>query len=180
MNFSWKTLTLKQLAAIVGKTLRAHGIEAVLVGGACVSIYSRNQYVSKDMDMITYAPMPAVRDALHILGFEPKSSRHFERKDCPFYIEFVAPPVTIGDKVITVFREMRTSLGKIKLLTPTDCVKDRLAAYFYWDDYQAFNQALLVAGNHKIVWRDVRAWALKENHLKKYQQFITRFKTKCE
>ena len=37
MSFSWKTITLKELAVIVGKTLRTHGIEAVLVGGACVS-----------------------------------------------------------------------------------------------------------------------------------------------
>lgn len=180
MSISWKKITLKELAAIVEQTLRTQGIETILVGGACVSIYTRNQYVSNDLDMITYTPMPAVKNALHSLGFEPRSSRHFEKKHCPFYIEFVPPPVAIGEQAITVFKELRTSLGKIKMLTPTDCVKDRLAAFFYWDDYQAVNQALWVARKHKIDWPDVRAWAILENQLEKYKRFVARIGSRQE
>ena len=31
-------------------------------------------------------------------------------------------------------------------MTPTDSVKDRLAAYYHWNDQQALEQAIMVAG----------------------------------
>ena len=40
MNIDWAHISLKDLAALVSKTLREGGIDAVLVGGACVSIYT--------------------------------------------------------------------------------------------------------------------------------------------
>lgn len=41
--------TLKELAFIVGKVLKDCSIDAVLVGGAVVSIYSDNKYESSDL-----------------------------------------------------------------------------------------------------------------------------------
>ena len=44
-------------------------------------------------------------------------------------------------------RENRSELKKrnkiLKLLSPTDCVKDRLAAYYHWNDRQSLEQAIL-------------------------------------
>lgn len=48
------TIDLKTLAFLIYTTLNEHGIEAVLVGGACVSIYSENRYMSHDLDFVTY------------------------------------------------------------------------------------------------------------------------------
>jgi hypothetical protein len=39
--------------------------------------------------------------------------------------------------------------GSLRILTPTDCVKDRLAHYFYWDDETAFNAAVGVATSNQ-------------------------------
>jgi len=45
--------------------------------------------------------------------------------------DFPAPPVSIGDEPISKFNNLKTRFGTICLLTPTDCIKDRLAAYFF-------------------------------------------------
>ncbi len=44
---------LKELACLIYETLKNSGINAVLVGGACVSIYSHNRYQSSDLDFAT-------------------------------------------------------------------------------------------------------------------------------
>ncbi len=41
-----------ELAAYIYSYLKEHGIEAVLSGGACVTIYSQNRYISQDLDFI--------------------------------------------------------------------------------------------------------------------------------
>ena len=40
----WKKITLKNLAGYIAEELRKVGIDTILVGGACVSIYSKNRY----------------------------------------------------------------------------------------------------------------------------------------
>jgi len=47
--------TLTELAAIVSDVLEREGIVATLSGGAAVSIYSDNRYVSEDLDFVTVA-----------------------------------------------------------------------------------------------------------------------------
>jgi hypothetical protein len=49
----------------------------------------------------------------------------------------VNPPIAIGNQAIHIFNEIKTKKGTLQLLTATDCVKDRLAAYFHWDDLQS-------------------------------------------
>ncbi|GAH21312.1 unnamed protein product, partial [marine sediment metagenome] len=53
MNIDWQKVGIKKLAAIISAHLQKNGIEVVLVGGACVSLYSDNQYMSYDIDLIT-------------------------------------------------------------------------------------------------------------------------------
>jgi len=49
---SIKKMTNAELAAFIQSHLRNKGIDVVLSGGACVSIYSSNRYVSMDLDLI--------------------------------------------------------------------------------------------------------------------------------
>jgi len=50
-----RNTTLVELAAIVSDTLEREGIIATLSGGAVVSIYTENRYVSADLDFVTIA-----------------------------------------------------------------------------------------------------------------------------
>ena len=69
--------SLEQLAALVCQTLADEGIDAVLVGGAVVSIYSNNEYMSRDLDFITHAESKRVNAAMEKIGFKRSPGRHF-------------------------------------------------------------------------------------------------------
>lgn len=172
MKINWRKISIKDLAAIVTQKLSAKGIDAVLVGGACVSIYTKNRYASYDLDFVSYSPIKAISKALSELGFEKESSRHFIRKDCPFFVEFVAPPLAIGSEPVKEIGSLNTRRGKVVLLTATDCVKDRLAAYYHWNDSQALEQALMVAKSQDVNLREVNRWSGKEGYLDKYRNFL--------
>lgn len=176
MKIDWRTIDIKELAAIVSSKLKEKGIDAILVGGACISIYTKNKYLSSDLDFVSYAAIKEISPVLAELGFKRGSLRHFTRRDCPFFIEFVAPPAAIGSEPIKNTKELRTKFGKFFLLTPTDSVKDRLSAYFFWNDPQAFEQALLVAKSQKINLREIKRWSSKEGFESRYRDFQKRLK----
>ncbi|MEW6586087.1 MAG: hypothetical protein AB1442_10820 [Nitrospirota bacterium] len=176
MKIDWKNITIKNLAALVCDELNRGDIDAVLVGGACVSIYTDNTYVSYDLDFVSHSSLKDISGILSGLGFHRESSRHFIRKDCPFFIEFVAPPVSVGREPISKLENIKTPFGSLRLLTPKDCVKDRLAAYYHWKDPQALEQAVLVAKAQKIKMPEIRKWSEKEGHKKKFDTFLKMLK----
>lgn len=142
---------------------------------ACVSIYSENRYQSSDLDFATYEEMKPIEKALTKLGFK-RTGRQFSHPDCDYLIDFVNPPISVGHEAIHEFSTLKTSTGTIRLLSPTDCVKDRLASYFHWNDAQALEQALMVAENHKIDLKDLKRWAKAEGFEKKFEEFLKRIK----
>lgn len=173
MVIDFSTIDAKQLATIVCESLAKSDIEAVLVGGACVTIYSENHYQSHDLDFATYHDLNKVGSVLKKLGFERKG-KYFVRKDCPFFIDFVNPPIAVGEEFVKKFERLETNLGTLVLLTPSDCVKDRLAAFFHWNDPQALEQAVLVASHCPVDLDEIKAWSKKEGHLVKYKEFLNR------
>lgn len=176
-KLDYKNISLEQLAAIISNKLQEHGIDSILVGGGCVSIYSQNRYQSYDLDYVTYEDIKKVEKALNELNFL-KIGRCFEHQDCQFYIEFIAPPVAIGDEPILDYEYHKTPLGTIKMLTPTDSVKDRLASFYHWDDYQGLEQAVNICQEIKIKidFKKIRQWSEREGQLKKYDVFLKRLK----
>jgi hypothetical protein len=173
MKIDWKKISIKDLAAMVCKKLKEEDIDAVLVGGACVSIYTKNKYISYDLDFVSHTSLKEISMVLSDIGFRRESTRHFVRKDCPFYIEFVAPPLSIGSEPVKQRKKLKSRLGEIILLTPTDSVKDRLAAFYHWNDSQALEQAVLVAKAQKISLSEIRRWSENEGHAEKYAAFLS-------
>lgn len=176
-KINFKKITLEKLAAIVSEKLKEHGIDSILVGGGCVSIYSRNRYESYDLDYVTHEDMKTVEQALIKLDFI-KNGKYFSHSNCDYFIEFVSPPVSIGDEAIHKFEYHKTSLGTIKMLTPTDSVKDRLAGFYHWGDKQSLDQALMVyrAMPNKIDIDEIKRWSDREGYLQKYETFIINIK----
>ncbi len=165
----WQKITLKEFAVLISKELNKNRIKAVLVGGACVSIYSDNKYQSLDLDYISPESTKKIEEALKKIGFKRKDKlRHFSNRNYPFYIEFPPGPIAIGNEFpITKYNR----ISSITLLTPTDCVKDRLAAFFHWDDEQSLEQALLVAKSQKVNLKEIRNWSKNEKNEEKYNRF---------
>ncbi len=169
----FRGISLRDLALRIGHHLREHGIDAVLTGGACVSIHTGNRYLSYDLDFVLMAAedRKAGGRALAELGFL-REGRHFRHSDTPFLVEFLLPPLSIGAEPVRHPSEIRRGRMILKLLSPTDCVKDRLAAFYFWNDHQSLDQALLVAGRHPVDFRDIRRWSVTEGMLKKYLAFL--------
>jgi hypothetical protein len=154
-----------ELAALVSQTLQGAGISATLSGGGAVSLYSENRYESADLDFVTSERNAVIEKALEPLGFRRVAgAREYEHPESPFYVEFPPGPLAFGETVIpddevTVFP---TDYGPIRVITPTQCVMDRLAAYAHWSDRQALDQARLVAGHQIVDWSALYAWAERE------------------
>lgn len=174
-EIDFKTISISDLAALVNTKFAEHGMKTVLVGGACVAIYSNNRYLSYDLDFVTYENKGKIKQALSELGFEPKG-KYYARSDCPYFIEFVTPPVAVEQEFVRKFGSLNTSFGQINLLTPTDCVKDRLASFFHWQDRQALEQAIMVTHDQKVDLKEIEHWAKAENHFAEFNQFINALK----
>jgi hypothetical protein len=169
-----KDLPVAELAALVCQHLANHRIEAVLTGGAVVTIYSENEYQSNDLDFISTAREKLIDGAMKSLGFARKE-RYYVHPDTDFFVEFPAPPLAIGNEPVRRVGEQRLATGLLKLLTPTQCVMDRLAAFYYWNDQQAFRQAQMVARRHTVDWDEIRRWSTAEGQTEKFTQFRKQF-----
>lgn len=171
----WSSITLKELAGFVSEELRKRGIDTVLVGGACVTIYSDNRYQSYDLDYITFSDMKKVKIALNELGFVEKN-KYFQHEGCEWLVEFVSPPIAVGNQPIYEFNNVTTPLGTIKLLRPIDSVKDRLASFYHWNDKQGLQQAINVCLEQQIDINELEKWSVYEKHIEKFHIFIKRLK----
>lgn len=176
-KIDFKTISISDLAAIVNDKFTEHQMKTILVGGGCVAIYSNDRYLSYDLDFVTHENSGKIKKVLLELGFDYKG-KYFVRPDCKFIIEFVSPPVAIGQEMVHKFKSLETPFGHVLLLTPTDCVKDRLASFIYWQDKQALEQAIMVAQDQEVDLKEVKRWAQSENHLDKYNDFAKLLKKK--
>ena len=168
-------MSAEELAGLVCQTLKDAGVTVTLTGGACVAIWSEGKYVSNDLDFIEEGPVPRrkIRGVMKSLGFQEKE-RYFINPATKFFVEFPTGPLMIGDQRIEEIAERTTSVGTLRLLTATDCVKDRLAAFFYWKDNQSLEQAVMVAQTQNIDLREIHRWACSESQEDKFQVFEQR------
>lgn len=165
-------MSVEELAGLVCETLENVGITTTLTGGACVAIWSDGKYVSRDLDFIEEGPVSRrqVKDALAKIGFTEKN-RYFFHPETEFFVEFPTGPLTVGDERVHKVTIRDTAAGRLRLLSPTDCIKDRLAAFFYWNDKMALEQALLVARSQSVDHADLRRWAKAEGKAEKFKEF---------
>jgi hypothetical protein len=88
----------------------------------------------------------------------------------------VNAPISVGHEAIHQFTTVKTSVGALQLLSPTDCVKDRLSSFFHWNDAQGLEQALMVAEAHSLDLKDLERWAKAEGFETKLGEFLKRLK----
>ncbi|MBN2058630.1 MAG: hypothetical protein JW782_07525 [Candidatus Saganbacteria bacterium] len=179
MRKSLRSISLKDLAGLVNSGLKKYGIDAVLTGGACVTIFSNNKYQSLDLDFVTNAAEHKTKEihrAMKELRFERAAEGFFARKDCPYIVEIIPPPLAIGSEPVSRVVTIRTAAGNLRILSPTDCVKDRLAAFYHWNDPQSLEQALMVASYRRVDLKEIKRWSKVEGHSKKYQEFLRQLK----
>ena len=167
-----KKMSQLELAAYVQTYLLEYGIDVILSGGSAVSFYSQNQYVTKDIGLISniYIKRSTLVENLAEIGFV-EIGRYFQHQDSPFLIEFPTGPLAVGEEPVKQINEYSLASGILRIISPTDCVKDRLLAFFHWNDRQSLSQALLIAQSNKIGSLEIERWAIVEDNQDKYIHF---------
>lgn len=157
-----KRMSQVELAAYIQSYLLRSGIKVVLSGGSSVSFYSNNAYVSHDLDLINvdFAKRQKIKNALSELEFT-EHGRHFIHPDTKFIVEFPDGPLSVGEEPVKEVLEVKCSTGTLRIISATDCVKDRLCAYYFWNDNQGLAQAILVAKNNKVDFKCAEFYLLR-------------------
>lgn len=174
MIINFKECTEEELWKYVAVHLKKHNIDTILVGGAVVSIYSDGAYESGDLDFVlTDMFIKNLPELMGEIGFFRKSGRHYEHPECKhLFVEFPSSFLEIGKDTQIKPDEILVEGTSIKILSPTDCVKDRLAGYMYFKSRDNFDQALLVAKKHPINLTKIKTWCAGEKHLEVFDEFL--------
>ncbi|GAB4538613.1 MAG: hypothetical protein Fur002_02340 [Anaerolineales bacterium] len=107
------------------------------------------------------------------LGFI-EHGRRFVHPDTEFIVEFPDGPLSVGEEPVKEVAKVKLSTGILRVISATDCVKDRLCAYYFWNDHQGLQQAVLVAQNNTIDFREVERWSKSEGKGREHQDFKTK------
>lgn len=135
----------------------------MLSGGATVAIYTQGKYVSADIDFVNagFTSDRVLAEAMSEIGFA-RAGRHFVHAQVHFFVEFPPGPLAVGQEPVKAVEQMNFPTGTLRIISPTDCVKDRLAAYYHWNDLQCLEQAVLVARDQAVDLREIERWSVAE------------------
>jgi hypothetical protein len=169
-------MTSIELAAFVCSSLKEAGIITTLSGGFCTEIYSCGEYTSMDIDLINQynEDHKLIVKTMTKLGFK-QDGRYFYHDDASYAIEFPSGPPAVGDELIKDVAEIQTEAGVLRLLTPTDAIKDRLAAFYHWKSERTLEQALWIAAKNSFDIENIKAWSKKEGMLEKFEVFARKY-----
>ncbi|MCH7589318.1 MAG: hypothetical protein IIC78_14980 [Chloroflexi bacterium] len=164
-----------EIGAFIQSQLRRDGIDVVLSGGASVAIFSEGKYVSKDLDMVPefFLNRRRLSDTMMKMGFEEPKSRYFIHPDSEHIVEFPPGPLSVGSEPVKEIIEIEYVTGILRVISATECVKDRLAAFYHWDDKQSLIQAVLVALRSNVDLDEIKRWSLVECFAEKFDEFRT-------
>ena len=167
-----KRSSLKDVVAVVSRALREAGIDAVLTGGACATIYSKGAYISHDLDFIvrTGGSRATLDAALASIGFTRDHDRYVHA-GTPLFVEFPRGPLSIGDDTHIRPVQLRVGRTTVPALSATDSCRDRLAAFYHWSDRQSLKSAIEIALRHRVNMATIRKWSEREGALDRFEEF---------
>lgn len=175
--------TLADICFAVAAALEARGLSAVLTGGSAAALDAPQAYMSDDADFVldADASLADVAIALEPTGFRRDGkSRIFIHPNSKFTVDFPKGPLSVGGEYIRASRILEHGNHRLRILTRTDCIRDRLAHFYFWNDYTALNAAVGVAAqNVDDVRIDVlRAWTERESPalIEKFAEFEQRLR----
>jgi hypothetical protein len=170
-----KDMSIEELAAFISSYLKRNDIDVVLSGGGSVSIYTKNKYASLDLDFIEYGSVAnrKLKRVLQEIGFY-RENRYFKSSETDVFLEFPSGPLSVGREPVKEVITLKFSTGELRIISPTDCVKDRLVAYYHWGDRQSLEQAVLVAKDNQVNLEELERWSKGEGKLAVFKKIRQR------
>ena len=167
-----KNSTIAEVIEAVGQALQAAGIETVLVGGACATVYSGGLYESGDLDLIVRST-PTQQDldrALASVGFRRKVAEYVHAAS-GYVVEFVRGPISLGKDLRIKPTLMKVGRIHVPALSPTDSCRDRLLHFYHWNDPQALDAAVAIALRNPVNLSSIRRWSAGEGMSDRFEEF---------
>jgi hypothetical protein len=164
--------SLRELAFIVGDAFISSRITAVLSGGGAATIYSKDAYQSQDLDFVL-GFTGGIAHIIESLGFREKGAIYCHPK-VVWTIEFINDHLAIGEDYDISPVRIQENGQSLDILSPTDCVRDRLAWFLNYNpaDYSALSQALAVAKEQNIDLEKIKHWASKQTYPERMEVFV--------
>ncbi len=167
--------TLREVAFVVCTALDRAGVTAVLTGGSAAAIYAPGVCQSLDLDYVVPTSQDGARggEALESLGYRLDGNvyRHGESE---LTLDFPPGPLMAGGDLIRTWETIGESVYLLHILAPTDCCRDRLAGFMFWQDRGSLIQAAAVAGarQEKVDLDTVRMWCEREGRPDVFEEFL--------
>jgi len=180
-----RTSTLEDVCFAVAGALQAADLHAVLTGGSAAAVYAPASYGSDDADFVLTGEIDGeeLKRALLAIGFRQAVGGMFAHPKTQYTVEFPKGPLAVGADYVRESATLRRGRIHLRILTPTDCVRDRLAHFYFWNDYTALSAAVGVARSKhgkKVDIDDLRRWTRREsrasgqNYAAKFAEFNQR------
>lgn len=167
-----RTSKLVDVAFAVCTALSGHGTIAVLVGGSAATYYAAGLYQSHDADLVITVDgeWGAAKQSIIDLGFRPKNGMLTHPKSV-FTLDFLPGPLAVGGELIKRYNTVYRSDEFLYIITRTDSVRDRLAAYYHWNDHSSLSVAIAIATGGEIDMDAIEAWSRREGRPDRYREF---------
>ena len=109
-------------------------------------------------------------------GFKRQRDRYVHAA-VPFYVEFPRGPLGIGedDQIRPIWKSRRGA--RTLALSPTDACRDRLAAFYHWNDRQSLAVAVTIAVRNRVALQKVRTWSRAEGNERGYAVFAAELRS---
>lgn len=142
-----------------------------------MAVASRSILTTANLDFIEEgrSTRKKIADCLREIGFQEKN-RYFTHTDTRFFVEFPAGPLAIGDEPVSNITQLEFATGTLRLLSATDCVKYRLAAYYHWKDRQCLDQAIMVSTDAEVDIDEVERWSRHEGMTEEFERIKEQLK----
>ncbi len=164
--------TLRDVIEAVSAALRRHRIDAILTGGACASLHARGDYLSYDLDYIVLGTVTRAQlDRAMATRSFTRTGAEYRHPKVPFFVEFPPGPLAIGDDDLVEPVDIRVGNTRVSALSATDSCRDRLAAFYHWNDLQSLRVAAAIARRQRVDLDAIRRWSVKEGYADAFRQF---------
>lgn len=167
-------MPLTDIAFVVCTALDSRGTRAVLSGGGAATYYAPQAYQSQDLDfVIEFYGGRGDQEALAEVGFLPEVRSHYRHHASPITLDFPEGLLAVGDETIETWDTVERGGLLLHIITPTDSVRDRLAAFLHWGDRASLETALAVARaqRQRIDLKLIEDWSRREGGEAKFEEF---------
>jgi hypothetical protein len=170
--------SLIDVAFAVCTQLAKRGLDAVLVGGSAATFYAPEAYQSFDADFVAqFAPNPentaTLVKVMAELGYELDGNMFVHRHGNVFTVEFPKGPLQVGGDLVKNYKTVKRDDQTLHVVSATDCVRDRLCAFYFWNDRSSLDTAINVAhaAPDQVDLELIEKWSAREGEPGKFAEF---------